>query len=351
MRIAIAAGGTGGHIYPGIALAQAIKRRDPQATILFLGSDEGLEKELITREGYDLKLIKARALLRKLSYKAVSAPFVSFVGFIQSLIILKNFAADVVVSTGGYASLPVVLAAKLLRLPIVLHEQNVLPGAVNRLSRKMASKCFLSFSQSKKYLQGEVVGNPIRREIILADRATARKKFNLAGEKTVLVMGGSQGAKKINETVLSSLADLPAGVRVLHIIGLRDSGWVNSYLAGKEIKNYEALPYIHDIASALAAADLVISRAGATAIAEFLVRGLPMILIPFPFAAEDHQRLNANVIADGGAAAVVEDKDFTPNKFIALINDNSLNYDTMKQAARALARPEAAERIVDYLYA
>ncbi len=352
MRIAIVSGGTGGHIYPGIAIAQEIRRKDPGASVLFLGSEEGLERELLSREEYQVKLIWSRALLRKFSYQAVTAPFVSAVGFFQSLWILLWFSPRVLISTGGYASLPVVMAAKILRIPVVLHEQNVLPGAVNRISRRLARKVFLSFPESLKYLKGEVVGNPVRREIIEAERQKARRRLGLSPEKkVVLVMGGSQGSKKINETLVSSLGRVPAEIMILHIIGNRDFGWVNRYLEGKRIGNYRALPYLHDMADALAAADLAVSRAGATAIAEFLARGLPMVLIPFPYAAEDHQRLNARAVAEKGAAVVVEDRDLTPDKFIEIISDASLDYGKMSECARRLARPRAAERIIDFIYA
>lgn len=351
MKIAIVSGGTGGHIYPGIALAQEIKRRDPGASILFIGSEEGLENELIPREKYPVKLIKSRALLRKFSYKAVSAPFVSAIGFFQSIWILKFFSPKFLVSTGGYASLPVVLAARLLRIPVLLHEQNVLPGAVNRISQRFAKRIFLSFYESLKYMKGEVVGNPVRREIIEAERERARKNLSLSSDqKVVLVMGGSQGSKKINETVLSSLDRLPSDLKILHIIGNRDFGWVNRYLEGKKMQNYQALPYLHAMADALAACDLVVSRAGATAIAEFLVRGLPMVLVPFPYAADDHQRLNAEAIAQKGGALMVEDSDLTPEKFISILADSSLNYGKMKKAAKKLAKPNAAERIVESIY-
>ena len=352
MKIAIVSGGTGGHIYPGIALAQEIKRRDPGASILFLGSEEGLEMDLIPREKYPLKLIKSRALLRKLSYKALSAPFISAIGFFQSLWILRSFSPKFLISTGGYASLPAVLAARALGIPIILHEQNVLPGAVNRISQKLAKKVFLSFHESLKYMPGEVVGNPVRKEILEAEREASRRKFNLSpDQKVVLVMGGSQGSKKINQTVLSSLERLPSDIKILHIIGNRDFGWVQRYLDDKQIKNYQALPYLHDMADALAAADLAVSRAGATAIAEFLVRGLPMILIPFPYASEDHQRLNAGVVAEKGEAVIIEDRDFTPEKFISSITVSSLDYGKMRGSAEKLAKHDAAERIVKFIYA
>ncbi len=353
MKIAIVAGGTGGHIYPGIAIAQEIKRRDPQAPILFLGSSEGLEKDIIVKEGYGLKLIKARALLRKVCYKAFSAPFLCAIGFFQSLRILSDFSPAVLVSTGGYVSLPVTVAARVLGIPILLHEQNVLPGAVNRLCKTFATKIFLTFKESQQYLKGEVVGNPVRREISKASREISRKKLSLAiDKKVILVMGGSQGAKKINEILISSLSKVPAEVEILHIVGNRDFAWVSRYLEGKQIVNYHSLPYLYgEMADALAAADLVVGRAGATAIAEFLIRGLPMVLVPFPYAAENHQALNAEAVAQSGAAIVIQEDNFSPEKLIEIITNPVLDYDKMGNASRKLAQPLAAERIVNYIYA
>jgi len=344
------AGGTGGHIYPGIAVAQAVRRRDPRAEILFLGSEEGMEKELVSRAGFSIKLIRSRALQRKLSYQALSAPFVSTIGFFQALAILRQFKPDKVLSTGGYASLPVVVAAWLLRLPVYLHEQNVLPGAVNRLVRRFARDCFLTFPGSAKYLQGTVVGNPVRREIIAADRAAARRKFGLQNAKVVLVLGGSQGARHINQVVIDSLKDIPSGVTILHVIGDRDYAWAMERLKGREREHYQTFSYVHDMAEMLAAADLAVSRAGATAIAEFLVRGIPMVLVPFPYAAEDHQRLNAEAIVAAGAGIMIADRAFNRDSFLDLLNESLASYDKMKGSVRRLASNDAAERIVEKIY-
>jgi UDP-N-acetylglucosamine--N-acetylmuramyl-(pentapeptide) pyrophosphoryl-undecaprenol N-acetylglucosamine transferase len=352
MKITIVSGGTGGHIYPGIAVADEIKKRDPQAEIVFLGSKDGLEKELVGKAGYKIKLIRSRALLRKISYKAISAPFVMFVGFFQAIFFLKKFSPDILVSTGGYASLPAVAAAKLLRIPTILLEQNVLPGAVNRICKRFSNKVFISFEETKKYMQGEVVGNPVREEIKKADRNLSRKKLGLdQNARVILIMGGSQGSKKINEAVISAADKLPSGVQVLHIIGERDYQWIESTINREELSNYFPIAYLHqEIANAIAASNLVISRAGATAIAEFVVLGIPMVLIPFPYAAENHQKLNAQVMVDGGAAIMVEDKDFDSEKFLSLITDSSLDYDKMSKASLSFAKPDAAKRIVDYIY-
>jgi len=351
MKIAIVSGGTGGHIYPGLAIAEELKRQKPAVSILFLGSAEGLENKLVTREGYAIKIIRSRALLRKLSYQAISAPFVSALGFFQAIWILKKYSPDYLISTGGYASLPVVLAAKILAIKIILHEQNVFPGFVNRFVRKFADKVFVTFSETRAFMDGEVVGNPVRRKIREAERENARRKLGISPDKrVVLVLGGSQGSKKINETVIKILENLPPDLVLMHIIGKRDFPWVFSAIENKKIKNYHPLAYLHDMDAALAAADLVVSRAGATAIAEFLVRGLPMVLIPFPYAADDHQRLNAEAISKNGGAVLVPESEFNPEKLFALLTGADLNYARMKQANLKLARPDAAERIVDYIY-
>jgi len=352
MKVVIAAGGTGGHIYPGMAVAEEIRRRDPQAEILFIGSQEGLEKDIIPREGYRLKLIFARALLRKLSYKSISAPFISLFGFFQALSILIKVRPPVLFATGGYVCLPVVAAAKILGINIFIHEQNVIPGMVNRLCSRLAKKVFLTFPESLKYISGEIVGDPVRQVIINMDRRCARDTLKLAEDKKVVViMGGSQGSKKINEIVISAAEKIPEGFECIHIIGNRDFPWVNNYLKGKKILNYRSLPYVYaEMPLLLAAADVVVSRAGATAISEFLAKGLPMILIPFPYAAENHQMLNANAIAKSGAALVIDEKEFSAEKLLSLLTTEALDYAKMKTASMALAKPDAAERIVDCFY-
>ncbi|MDI6731035.1 MAG: undecaprenyldiphospho-muramoylpentapeptide beta-N-acetylglucosaminyltransferase [Candidatus Margulisbacteria bacterium] len=352
MKIVIAAGGTGGHIYPGIAIAEEIRRRNPQAEILFIGSREGLEKDIIPREGYKLTLIAARALLRKLSYKSVTAPFVCFIGFLQSLAVLIKFRPSTIFATGGYVCLPVIAAAKILGIKIIIHEQNVIPGMVNKICSRFSYKTLLTFPESLHYIKGEVVGDPVRQAIKSMDRKLAREKLGLLEEKTtVLIMGGSQGSKKLNEIVISAAERIPEGFEFIHIIGNRDFPWVNNYLKGKKVINYRALPYVYaEMSLLLAAADLVVSRAGATAISELLIRGLPMILIPFPFASDNHQLFNAKAVAVNGAAIVVDEKDFSSDKLLSLLTTNSMDYVKMKTASFSLARPMAAERIVDILY-
>lgn len=341
MRIVIVAGGTGGHIYPGVAIAQEL----PQDEILFIGSEEGLEKDLIPRAGFKIKLIKARALLRKFSYKAVSAPIVSAIGFFQALSILREFRPQAVVSTGGYAALAAVLAAKLLRIPVFVHEQNVLPGITNRLCSRLADRVFLSFEESLSFQKGIVVGNPVRKEIIEADRAAARKKLGLSAEKKMLlIMGGSQGARSINQTVIAALPQVEAQKwEIFHVIGARDFGTIKT----PDLPFYHPFAYLYNVEEALAAADLVVSRAGATAIAEFSVRGLPMVLVPFPYSAEGHQDFNAQAVAQTGAGIMVNDNEFTPEKFLSVLRIDGSELEKMGRAARLIGRPDAAGKIID----
>jgi len=348
MKIALVSGGTGGHIYPGIAVADELKKRCPEAEIVFLGGREGLESDVVPKAGYRIELIRARALLRKLSYKALSAPFVSLAGFFQAFALLRRFRPQALLSTGGYASLPVVLAAKLLGVPIYLHEQNVLPGFTNRFYARWATEVFLSFEASKKYLPGTVTGNPVRREIIEADRETARRKLGYApGDRVVFIMGGSQGARTINLAVAEALPKLSGGARIIHVVGRRDAGLVAGVLKDKQYPFYRRVDYLYNIGEMLASADLVISRAGATAIAEFTCRGLPMVLVPFPFSAEGHQDLNAQAVAEAGAGLVIANGDFTPERFRALLADRNLDWAKMGAASRRLGRPDAAAKIVE----
>lgn len=345
----IVAGGTGGHIYPGIAIAEEIKSRDPGAEIIFLGSEEGLEKDLVPRAGFGIRLIKARALLRKISYKAITAPFVSAFGFFQALKMLWDFRPRVLISTGGYASLAAVLAARLLRIPVFVHEQNVLPGVTNRLCFRLAKEVFFSFDRSLSCHKGKVVGNPVRKEIINASREDARKKLGLSPDvKMLLVMGGSQGARSINDAVVEALPELDGKWGIFHIIGTRDYRRIAGEVPAAKYPFYHPFAYLYNVAEVLAAADLVISRAGATAIAEFAVRGLPMVLIPFPYSAEGHQDHNARLVAEAGAGAIIRNSEFNSDRFVSLVNSN-VDLVKMGQASLKLARPAAARDIVDLI--
>ncbi|KAF0134177.1 MAG: UDP-N-acetylglucosamine--N-acetylmuramyl-(pentapeptide) pyrophosphoryl-undecaprenol N-acetylglucosamine transferase [Candidatus Saganbacteria bacterium] len=340
MRIVIAAGGTGGHIYPGIAIAEALKNHE----VLFIGSLEGLEKDIIKNEGYKIELIHARALLRKISYQALSAPFIAIAGFFDTVKILKSYKPKAVVVTGGYVSFPVIAAAIFLRIPFVLHEQNVLPGFTNRFWAKRAKLVLLSFEESLKYINGTVVGNPVRKRILSIQRVVEDAS---SSTKRILIIGGSQGALSLNKEIISSLEELK-DYQITHIIGKRDYARILNGLDLSKYPNYHAFEYLHSIEDAYKNADIVVSRAGATAIAEILSIGLPSILIPFPYAADGHQDINAEVASKAGAAFILKDKDI--KQLPALIKSISLSMlNEMKIAASKLVKKDPANKIADLL--
>jgi UDP-N-acetylglucosamine--N-acetylmuramyl-(pentapeptide) pyrophosphoryl-undecaprenol N-acetylglucosamine transferase len=344
MKVVIAAGGSGGHIYPGIAMAEELKARDPGNQVIFIGGRGGLEEELIKKEGFEIKTIAARGLLRKLSYKAISAPFVELKGFFDALSFLRKFRPAGVIVTGGYVSFPVIAAAKLLRIPVLLHEQNTLPGFTNRFWSSLVDVVTLSFEITQKYIKGTVTGNPVRRRL----REAKRKSHD---KKTLLIWGGSQGARSINCAIISDLDKL-AKWEVIHVTGERDFEMVSDRVDRTTYPFYRIFPYVYNVEDILAQADLVVSRAGATAIFEMLALGLPAILIPFPYSAEGHQDLNAKVISDSGAAMVLDQKniDKLPQLIEQLMSSDS-KLGEMSRNTKKIFKPEAAGKIVDLLYA
>jgi UDP-N-acetylglucosamine--N-acetylmuramyl-(pentapeptide) pyrophosphoryl-undecaprenol N-acetylglucosamine transferase len=379
LKIAIASGGTGGHVYPGIAIAEEIHERDIKSEILFIGSEEGMEKGIISKERYSLKLIKSRGVLRKLSLRSLFAPFLVFRGFFQALKILRDFQPDIVISTGGYVSLPVVLAGAYLRKPAILHEQNTIPGISNRICRFFVKRITVSFERSFRYFPARktsLTGNPVRRKILGAVRSVARQKLDLdQGRRTLLVLGGSQGAKRLNETIVQMIEFFASeGIQVIHVVGNRDFEWVLSQTENKVLdiegkvpvikgkrksmtikrfKLYHPLSYMYNIWDGLASADLVLSRAGATAIAEMTSLGLPSILVPFPYSAEGHQRENARVLKEAGASIVVADRELSAQSLKQLIKSlfsDSGKLTGMAKASRDLSRPYAAQEVVDLIY-
>ncbi|OGC25389.1 undecaprenyldiphospho-muramoylpentapeptide beta-N-acetylglucosaminyltransferase [candidate division WOR-1 bacterium RIFOXYC2_FULL_37_10] len=346
MKITIAAGGTGGHIYPGIAIAEEFLARDENNQVLFLTSRYGLGKKIIEKEGYPVKLISARGIIRKLSIKAFLAPFFSLIGFFQSIFYVLKFKPDLVVLMGGYVSFPVAFAAKLLGTKTVLHEQNVLPGIVSRILSKFVTVVILSFHESLKYIKnGIVLGNPVRCRIL-------KIKKGKSDIKRILIMGGSQGAWGMNSFIIENLDKFFfENIKITHLIGERDFEYFKDKISFEKYPFYNPLSYMYNVEEGLSKTDLVISRAGATAIAEFLVVGIPSILIPFPNSAEGHQDKNAEVLANKNAAVVLDEKNISqlPKILLELISDDKKLGQMVKSAISA-ANPAAADNIVDLIY-
>jgi len=349
-------GGTGGHIYPAIAIAEAIQDKILDSQILFVGSEGGIEERLVPEARFSLVTIKARGMLRKISYKSITAPFMAVAGFFDSLKTLKSFKPDIIVATGGFVSLPLVLAGSFLRIPIILHEGNAIPGLSTRICKWFASCVTIAYESQRKYFRWKKVyciGGPVRKEITRSVKGISIQNMGLRqDQKILLVLGGSQGAMSINKVIADSLPDLAGlNVQVIHVCGERDHAWLKD-LIKENPPFYHLLSYMYNIWDGLAAADLVISRAGATAISEIISRGLPSILIPFPYSAEGHQDLNAKILSDAGACIIINDKALNKYSLLAeikrILMDRELQ-SKLSAASASLGKPNAAYEFVNIL--
>ena len=352
LRIAFAAGGTGGHIFPALALAGEFRRRDPRAEIVFFGTRKGLETKLIPSHGYRLHLIEVEALKGRGPAAIIRSLAKLPRAIFSSGRILRELHPHLAVGLGGYASGPVLLAAYLLRIPTALVEPNSIPGLANRLLGRLARRIFIAFNRTRDYFPEKRVrltGNPLRPEVIPG--------FSPAGAPvhdgfTLLVLGGSQGAKTINASVLAGMPELARAIprfQVIHQTGSADR-------AGVELGYKEAglaamvLDFIEDMGRVYAQADLVIARAGATTLAELTAWGKPSILVPYPFAADQHQRENSRALAEKGAALMFEDRELSGPVLARAVLDlyrDEKRREEMGKKARELAYPEAREEIVN----
>ena len=357
MKVIMVGGGTGGHIYPAIAIAEAVQEKIIDSKILFIGSEEGIETKIVPKERFSLVTIKARGMLRKLTYKSISSPFFAITGFFQSIGIIRSFQPQAIVATGGFVSLPVVLAGFFLRIPVILHEGNVTPGLATRICKWFASGITIAFEGSRKYYKFRKVyhiGGPVRKEIIRSVKSISIQHMGIRQDlKTVLVTGGSQGAKSINNVIIDALPELAKNnVQVIHVCGERDYQWVKEATLSSNFPFYHLIPYMYNIWDGLAAADIVISRAGATAISEIIAKGLPSILIPFPFSAEGHQDHNAAALQKAGACIVIKDREFNKDNLMSelnkIINDKQ-SYLNMSRASSLLGKPDAASQFVSIM--
>jgi len=353
LRLAIAGGGTGGHLFPGIAIAREWLGRHPQSRVLFVGTDRPFEKEILAENGFMHTAITAAGIKGLGLFKKIRAMGCIPKGLAQAMGILGRFKPHVVLGVGGYSSGPVALAAWLRWIPVVLHEQNLLPGITNRLLARIARRIYLSFEQTR--LPGDarrtlLTGNPVRAEFLTAPD---RQILTDPGF-TVLVAGGSQGAHGINAALCAALADLtdPEGLFFIHQTGAADQAMVARAYAKTGIHS-EVKAFFFDMAARYHRADLVICRAGATTVAEISAMGKAVIFVPFPHAADNHQVLNARTLADNGAALMIEEKDLSGARLAKWINHLRVNPGELLQMARRAAsqgKPQAAVTIVDDIY-
>lgn len=312
MRYLIAGGGTGGHIYPGLAIAKAIKKSEPDAEILFVGTENGLEGRLIPREGFEIRFIDVKGFKRKLSkdtFQTVGKLLRSF-GDIKK--ILKKFKPDAVIGTGGYVCGPVVFRAALSGIPTLIHEQNAFPGVTNKILSRFADKVAISFEEARERFKSKskivFTGNPVRSELFALDREAARRKLELTNNKPlVVVFGGSLGAEPINQCLvdyLNQLKEIPS-FNLIAATGMKHFDKVKQQITTLIPAEVRLEPYLYNMNEVLAAADLVVCRSGAISLSELGVLGIPSILIPSPYVAENHQEHNARAFESKGAAVVV----------------------------------------------
>jgi UDP-N-acetylglucosamine--N-acetylmuramyl-(pentapeptide) pyrophosphoryl-undecaprenol N-acetylglucosamine transferase len=354
MRCVIAGGGTGGHLFPGIAIAEAFEEREAGNEVLFIGTERGIEVRVLAGGRFPLRTIhamplKGRSLLGKINAAGAVPLAVS-----EALSILKAFRPRIVLGVGGYASGPALLAAGLLGIPRAIHEQNMVPGMTNRILKWFSQRIFLSFEDTENYFPGRktfVTGNPIRKEFVFC--LTNRRK---EGRFTVLVFGGSAGAHRINEAVmeaLSTLREIRSSVRFIHQTGREDFDRVSKRY---QETGFDALvkPFFEDMVSQYQASDLVICRAGASTIAELAACGRGSVLIPYPYAAHQHQLVQARRLSDLGACRMIEDRDLNGEGLARSILDlfsHPEELRKMEKAIQRVSRPEAAREIVEQCYA
>ncbi len=347
--VVIAGGGTGGHLFPGLATAQAITALAPRAAITFVGTGRPVEERALAGKSYGYRVLRAPRLERSLHPRNLVMPIRFFWAVARAGRLLRELKAALVIGTGGYGSAPVVAAAWLKRIPTVILEQNIIPGLTNRLLSRVADLACLTFEPSRDWLAGGakavVTGNPIREVRDADDAAGARARLGLdAATFTVFVFGGSQGARRLVDATRAALSEL-AGLRLQFVVQTGDDAALEVPLAWAE--RLVVRPFFDQIYDCYRAADVVVCRAGG-GMAEVLAFGKPMVLVPYPFAAHGHQRRNAAYVEQEGAAIVVEDEDLDGAALAALIVElegDAGRRATMARASRELGRPDAANQV------
>ena len=353
MRVLIAAGGTGGHIYPGIAVAQEIMRRDSNSKVQFVGTARGLETRLVPQAGFELTLIESAGLKNVSLGARMKGLVILPKSFFSTRKLLRQFQPDVVVGAGGYVSGPVVLTAALTNRPTLVMESNALPGWTNRMLARFVDRAAVSFEQALPYFRGKakVTGNPVRREFF---EIPAKRRE--PGKFSLLVFGGSQGARAINEAMVAALPKLkevPGALRITHQTGVADFEKVKAaYVAAGWDEGADVRSYIDNMMADFAEADLVLCRAGATTTAELMAAGKASIMVPFPHAADDHQRKNAEALQSAGASSMILQHELSGERLateIGRLVESPEDIDRMEEASRKLAHGDAAAAAVDMI--
>jgi len=361
LRIVIAGGGTGGHLFPGIAIADVFMKRQPATRVVFVTSGKKIEETVLGKTVFEKKRISVEGIKGKRIFAKLMSLCRLPKGLLDALSLLIGYKPDIVIGMGAYAAGPVIAGAWMLRIHRVIHEQNSIPGLTNRLLSSIAEKIYVSFPDTvfKSSVKHKIdfTGNPVRNEIVQVSGWNHASHQGVPPEKrlfNVLILGGSQGAHRINMAVLDSLQYLKNSgpFRFVHQTGVKDADAVGNVYQQHQVV-FDAAPFFNDMADRYREADLVICRSGATTVAELTVIGKAVVFIPFPFATDDHQVVNASALVDGGAAEMIFEKDLTGKVLaerIMYYAEKRVARGKMESRIRQFGRPDAAERIVDDIY-
>lgn len=361
ISVLLTGGGTGGHIYPAIAVAQELKNDPKIANIYYIGCAKNLEKGIVAKEEVMFYSLSVSGMPRKLSPKFLLWACELVIATFGAVYYLLKLKPNVVFGTGGYVTYPVLIAARLLGIPYIIHDPDAYPGIVNRLMAGGAKLVSIAFESAKKHIKNpntKLFGNPVRGKLSNVSREQSCKELGLdADKKTILAIGGSQGAKTINDAMLdvTSVFIKEFGFQVIHQTGRKnfeeyEKAVYEKYPELRGNPSYIVRPYFDDMSIPLNAADIAVSRAGSLSISELNLCALPSILVPYPYAAADHQRFNALDMEKAGAAVLLNDSECTSARLIGLITsilNNPEKYSRMRQVAKSLATPDSAQNIVD----
>lgn len=345
MRAIVTGGGTGGHIYPAIAIADAIRTREPGSQILYVGNEIGLEKDIVPGSGYPMEMVSAKWIDRSNPLKIVDTGVSNLRGIRQAKRIMKKFKPDVVIGTGGYVCFPVLYAGHSYGAKCFIHEQNAFPGMANKSLERFVDRVFLGFPEASEHFREPekhvVTGNPVRESFFHVERREARERLQLSDDQFVVFsFGGSQGAERINQVVFQLMKTFSGDQSKVLLFGTGSQYYDEICEAVEDQKidlgeNIRIIPYVNDMPDHLAAADLVIGRSGALSVAEICVSGRPSILVPSPNVTGNHQYFNAKSIADRGGAVLIEEKDLTEERLIQEVEALRQNAELRKQMGEA----------------
>ena len=359
MKIIVSGGGTGGHIYPALTLIDAIKNKRPDAEFLYVGTEKGLEADIVPKAGINFTALKLEGgLERRFTLANISRAANAVWSIKHASDIIKNFKPNVVVGTGGYVCGSILLAASLMKIPTLIQEQNAVAGVTNKILSKFVDKIAVGTRDAlKNFPPNKTIytGNPIRKEVIAAKKSDGLKEFGFTDDKPIiLISGGSRGAHSINSAMIDILksATQKKSAQFLHVTGKGEFDFVMKKLSALDAPNIKIVPYLYNMPTAMAMADLAIFRAGATGLAELTARGVPAILIPYPYAAENHQEFNARALVEVGAARMILNKDLTAQILSATLDELLTSPEKLKSMAEAslsLGKPNAAEEIADLI--